>query len=372
MSSLSRNQAFFVLNGLPNIGPITLRRLLDAFNGDPVSVFTAPANQLKAVRGVGNEIVNTLRRWEEHFNLQKQSERMEKSGMRFVVAESNEYPPLLKEIYDPPIGLYWRGDYSLDRPAVAIVGSRRTTVYGRYTARKLGRELARCGFCVVSGGARGVDTEAHKGALEVDGKTISVMGCGMDIVYPPENFELYKRIAQSGAVLSEFPFGRRADRQTFPMRNRIISGMCQALVVVESDINGGSMISARFAAEQGRTVFAIPGRIDQATSRGCHQLIREGAVLLSKPADVAEELGYLIMSSETPDVAGQALPAPELSEDEREILGHFRGGEILDVDRLMDLTGKSSPELASALMLLELKHLVIKRFDGAFEARGEF
>lgn len=368
MSLLSRKHAFLVLNGLPEIGPITLRRLLDAFNGDPVSIFTAPANRLMSVRGVGRKMVGILRDWEKHFNLPKQCERMEKSGIRFVVVESDRYPPLLKEIYDPPIGLYWRGDYTLDGPAVGIVGSRTTTVYGRRMARILGRELARSGFCVVSGGARGVDTEAHKGALEVDGKTVSVMGCGMDIVYPPENFELYNRIARSGAVISEFPFGRRADRQTFPMRNRIISGMSQALVVVESDLNGGSMISARFAAEQNRTVFAIPGRIDQSTSRGCHQLIREGAILLSKPTDVAEELGYLIGTSQTSDAEEPTPPGPELSEEERQLLGHFKGGEILDMDQLIDLTGKPSPELASALMLLELKRLVVKRFDGTFEA----
>lgn len=368
MATLDRIKAFIVLNGLPNIGPITLRRLLNAFHGNPVSVFNAPSSQLKSVQGVGDAIVNTLRKWPELIDLDKQLDRMERSGIRFVVTESDTYPPLLKEIYDPPIGLYWKGDYVLDRPTVAIVGSRKTTVYGRHVARKLGRELARCGFCVVSGGARGVDTEAHKGALEMNGKTIAVMGCGMDIVYPAENFELFNQIAQSGAVISEFPFGRRADRQTFPMRNRIVSGMCQALIVVESDLQGGSMISARFAAEQGRTVFAVPGRIDQATSRGCHQLIREGAILLSKPEDVVEELGYLVMDQSTDQTVSSGSSTINLSEDEQQILSHFRGGEILDMDRLIDLTGKSSPELASTLMMLELKHLVTKRFDGTFEA----
>jgi DNA processing protein len=368
MTSLSRTNAFIVLNGLPNIGPITLRRLLDVFHGDPTSVFDATSRQLKAVQGVGDAVVNTLRNWEKLLDLDKQLERMEKSGIRFVVTEADEYPPLLKEIYDPPIGLYWKGSYVLDRPTVAIVGSRKTTVYGRHVARKLGRELARCGFCVVSGGARGVDTEAHKGAIEVEGKTIAVMGCGMDIVYPAENFELFNKIADTGAVISEFPFGRRADRQTFPMRNRIVSGMCQALIVVESDLYGGSMISARFAAEQGRTVFAVPGRIDQATSRGCHQLIREGAILLSKPEDVVEELGYLIINRESDERLDNGPGVSNLSDDEQQILSHFNGGEILDMDRLIDLTGKSSPELASVMMLLELKHLVTKRFDGTFEA----
>ena len=365
---LNRYNAFIVLNGLPNIGPITLRRLLDAFHGDPVSIFSASSSQLKSVKGVGNAIVDTLRSWSTHLDLEKQLDRMEKSGIRFVITEADEYPVLLREIYDPPIGLYWKGEYVLDRPAVAIVGSRKTSVYGRQVARKLGRELARCGFCVVSGGARGVDTEAHKGALEVEGKTIAVMGCGMDIVYPAENFELFNRISQSGAVVSEFPFGRRADRQTFPMRNRIVSGMCQGLIVVESDLYGGSMISARFAAEQGRTVFAVPGRIDQSTSRGCHQLIREGASLLAKPEDVVEELGYLLINKTTEKTEDTVTTSIELSKDEELVMSQFEGGEILDMDRLIDRTGKSSPELASTLMMLELKHLIIKRFDGTFEA----
>lgn len=365
---LNRYNAFIVLNGLPNIGPITLRRLLDAFHGDPVSIFNATSSQLKSVKGVGDAIVKSLRSWSTHLDLDKQLERMEQSGIRFVITEADEYPSLLREIYDPPIGLYWKGDYVVDRPAVAIVGSRKTSVYGRQVARKLGRELARCGFCIVSGGARGVDTEAHKGALEADGKTIAVMGCGMDIVYPAENFELFNQIAQTGAVVSEFPFGRRADRQTFPMRNRIVSGMCQGLIVVESDLYGGSMISARFAAEQGRTVFAVPGRIDQSTSRGCHQLIREGASLLAKPEDVVEELGYLLLSKSSEESEEIPTQSFELSDDEQLVLKQFEGGEILDMDRLLDRTGKASPELASTLMMLELKHLIVKRFDGTFEA----
>jgi DNA processing protein len=153
------------------------------------------------------------------------------------------------------------------------------------------------------------------------------------------------------------------------MRNRIVSGMCQGLIVVESDLSGGSMISARFAAEQGRTVFAVPGRIDQATSRGCHQLIREGASLMSKPEDVVEDMGYLLINKESDEPLDNSPGTAQLSEEEQLIMSQFEGGEILDMDRLIDLTGKSSPELASALMMLELKHLVIKRFDGMFEAR---
>lgn len=347
---------------------------MDAFHGDVLAIFGATREHLKSVRGVGDKVVDTLHAWDRHFDLEKQERQMEQGKVAFVLQEEETYPALLREIYDPPIGLYWKGDYRMDRPGVAIVGSRKTSLYGRHTARKLGQVLARSGFCVVSGMARGVDTEAHKGALDVDGKTIAVLGSGLDTIYPAENIDLYREIAATGAVVSEFPFGRRADRQTFPMRNRIVSGMCQAIVVVESDVNGGSMITARFAAEQGRTVFAVPGRIDQATSRGCHQLIREGALLLSRPEDVAEELAYLLPQVGMQEELGieGAVPSVELSEDEAGLIQHFAGGECLGMDELLERTGLSSPEVASVLLMLEIKGVVKKRFDGRFEAIGSF
>jgi DNA processing protein len=226
---------------------------------------------------------------------------------------------------------------------------------------------------VVSGLARGIDTAAHEGALSVGGKTAAVLGCGIDIVYPPENLALYRRIEESGAILSEFPFGRRADRQSFPMRNRVVAGICEATVVVETDVSGGSMITAKFAGEQGRTVFAVPGRIDQATSQGCHQLIRDGATLLTSVDDILQELSYLdgfqpgaIPPKET--AAGREGPA--LSDDETRVLASFAGGAILTPDGIAELTGLSAAQLSSTLMMLELKRLVAKRSDGAFEARG--
>ena len=290
---LTEAQAFLVLNALPNIGPITLNRLLAELGGDPRTVLAADARRLQAVKGVGPAIRATLAGWREAFDLAREEERMAQSGADFITTRDAAYPRLLKEINDPPIGLYRRGRYAFGQPCVAIVGSRRTTLYGQATAKKLGAELARLGFCVVSGLARGIDTAAHEGALSVGGKTAAVLGTGPDIVYPPENLELYRRIAESGAILSEFPFGRRADRQSFAMRNRIVAGMSEAVIVVESDVNGGAMITARFAGEQGRLLFAVPGRIDQNTSAGCHQLIRDGATLLTGVDDVLSELSYL-------------------------------------------------------------------------------
>jgi DNA processing protein len=391
---LNETQAFLVLNALPNIGPITLNRLLEELGGDPRAVFTAGVRRLEAVRGVGPAISSTIANWETHFDLAREEERMAKSNVTFVTTRDPAYPKLLKEINDPPIGLYRKGQYDFAQPRIAIVGSRRTTLYGQSVAKKLGGELARLGFCVVSGLARGIDTAAHEGALSVGGKTAAVLGCGIDIVYPPENLDLYRRIEESGAVVSEFPFTRRADRQSFAMRNRIVAGMCAAVVVVESDVGGGSMITAKFAGDQGRLVFAVPGRIDQATSAGCHQLIRDGATLLMSVDDVLSELNYLdgFQPQRIPAKPGEgevdeegaggrslALAATErsatgpgaagLSEGEAAVLACFSGGGILSLDTIASQTGKSAAELSSTLMMLELKRRVAKRADGAFEAR---
>lgn len=373
-SELTEQQAFLVLNALPNIGPITLNRLLEELGGDPRAVFTTDARRLGAVKGVGPVISGTLAAWREHFDLAREEERMTQAGVSFLTTRDPAYPRLLREINDPPIGLYRRGGYDFSQPSIAIVGSRRTTLYGQSVARKLGSDLARLGFCVVSGLARGIDTAAHEGALEAGGRTAAVLGTGIDIVYPPENLALYRRLEESGAILSEFPFGRRADKQSFAMRNRIVSGMCEAVVVVESDVSGGAMITARFAGEQGRLLFAVPGRIDQSSSAGCHQLIRDGATLLTSIDDLLSELNYLdglrpaaIGEKASDVVAGR--PA-NLTEDEARVFAGFTGGEILSVDDLAGQTGLSAAQLSAILMMLELKRLVVKRADGAFEARS--
>lgn len=376
-SELTERQAFIILNALPNIGPVTLNRLLEELGGDPRAVFSAGAKRLESVKGVGPVIAATINAWRDHFDLEREEQRMAKSGADFITTRDTEYPKLLKEIHDPPIGLYRRGKYGFEHPCIAIVGSRRTTLYGMATAKKLGTELARLGFCIVSGLARGIDTAAHEGALSVGGKTAAVVGCGIDIIYPPENLELYRKIESAGAVLSEFPFGRRADRQTFPMRNRVVAGICEAIIVVETDVSGGAMITARFAGEHGRLIFAVPGRIDQPTSAGCHQLIRDGATLLTSVDDVLSELNYLdglrpqpigLKNAEAAESGGE-VSAAQLSRDETAVFACFAGGAIVTPDALVEQTGLASQQISAALMMLELKRLVAKRTDGAFEAR---
>jgi DNA processing protein len=374
-SGLTPKQALMVLNGLPNIGPVSLRRLLDRFGDDPLAVLDASPTQLTSVSGVGGVTASTLGDWKRHFNLEREEGALARHGVAFVTMLDPEYPPLLRETYDPPIGLYFKGEYRVTDPCVALVGTRGPTLYGRGVAKRLAADLSRLGFCVVSGMARGIDSESHLGGLEAQGRTVAVLGCGLDIIYPPENLDLYRKIAEHGAVVSEFPFGRRADRQSFPMRNRVVSGLSLATVVVESGNHGGSMITARFAGEQGRQVFAIPGRIDQPSSHGCHQLIRDGAPLLTSVEELVEALNFggqlhlNLDASESAGSAGRATEAVNLDATERTIADSLSDGAILFPDAIARLTEFPLPTVTASLMMLELKGVVAKRADGAFERR---
>ncbi len=372
-SSLNQRQALLVLNGLPHVGPIMLRRLMDAFEGDAVAALSGQRAKLHSVPGIGPKAADVLMHWEDRFDLAKEVAQMRRTGTRFFIQGDEKYPELLRETYDPPIGLYWQGEYIVDRPCVAIVGTRRSTLYGRSVTKKFASELARLGFCIVSGMASGTDTAAHEGALEAGGKTVAVFGCGLDTIYPPENKDLYENIVTHGAVASEFPFGRRADRQTFPMRNRVVAGMCQGVIVIESAVSGGSMITARFAGEQGRTLMAVPGRIDQASSGGCHQLIRDGAIMVTSVDDILEELRYKrpqfpAQESDLGLKDAESQP-PSLSVAEQAVLNCFAGGEITSPDALAERLDKPISEISGVLMGLELKRLLGKRADGRFEPR---
>ncbi|MEY3609034.1 MAG: hypothetical protein RLZZ447_1822 [Verrucomicrobiota bacterium] len=371
MPPLSAGQCLMILNGLPHIGPVTLHRLLASLGGDPSRVLTASREELLQVQGVGPVIADTLRGWTAHFDLAGEEARLRRSGTEFVVAADPTYPRLLREVHDPPIGLYRRGRTPAGQRCLAIVGSRRTTQYGLTVAHTFAAELTRAGFCIVSGLARGIDTAAHEGALAAGGATVAVLGCGVDRVYPPENLGLQRRIEAAGAVLSEFPFGRPTDRQSFAMRNRIVSGMSEAVIVVESGVSGGAMITARFAGEQGRLLFAVPGRVDQPTSAGCHQLIRDGATLLTTVDELLSELSYLDgmhpRIASPPPLPGATVP-PGLDAEARALLGRLREGAMLGPDALAEAAGLPVAQVCAALLRLELTRLVVRHPDGSYEA----
>jgi len=246
-----------------------------------------------------------------------------------------------------------------DKNAVAMVGSRQTTHYGIETARKLAYQLAYVGVTVVSGGARGIDTAAHQGALAAKGRTICVLGTGINLVFPPENKDLFERVAQNGALITQFPFNRNGDKQTFAIRNRIIAGMTLGTVVVEADLNSGALITSNFATEYGRQVFAVPGRIDSPRSKGCHDLIKKGAKLCEGAEDILSEFEYLFPGSNRPPGPGEtgALPALELSENEQRVYDSLNQEESA-IDEVIRRSGLSSSAVSVALLSLEMKRAV--------------
>jgi DNA processing protein len=281
---------------------------------------------------------------------------MEKLGVRLITRADPDYPPLLRQIFDPPAALYVLGTLGEgDRCAVALVGSRRCSAYGRMMADRLARDLSAAGVTVVSGLARGVDTAAHAGALAGRGRTVAVLGSGLGRVYPPENRGLADRIAEEGAVVSEFPMMDAPDAWHFPARNRIISGWCQGVCVLESPANSGALITAEFAVEQGRDVFAVPGPVNDPRSHGPHALIRDGACLVEDANDILSALGVLVCTAD-PQLT---LPDPSLTDDEQLIL-RLLGPQPRVVDDLIAESAADAARVSAALMLLELKGLARK------------
>ncbi|MGA1115528.1 MAG: DNA-processing protein DprA [Opitutales bacterium] len=355
------------LNSVNGIGPITLNRLLERFQSDPWKVLSASAKDLATVRGVGDQLIQTLQANNATEWLKKEKEKLSKMGGHFWGRE--HFPSFLNELPDPPIGLYTLGEIP-STPFVSIVGTRIPSLYGKKLARKLAFELAQAGICIVSGMARGIDTEAHLGALDAGGKTLAFLGSGLDVIYPPENLHLYQRIKEAGAVLSEFPLGKRADRRTFPMRNRLVAGCSSAVLVIESAKTGGSMITARFAAEQGRTVFALPGRVDQPESQGCLDLIRDGAILIRNSTDILEEIAPMLPLPSKPmesDTHATQNCLNDLDNLEKGVLNLLKGGDRMSLDDIKDAINASSSQLASAITMLEIRGLLSKRADGKFE-----
>jgi len=271
-----------------------------------------------------------------------------------------EYPKRLLQIYDPPLALYVQGALQLrDEHGVAIVGSRRTSHYGLETAERLAVQLAQSGVTVISGLARGIDTAAHKGAIKGQGRTVAVLGGALDCMFPPENADLAIQIARQGAVLSEYPMGRQPDKTTFPVRNRIVSGLSKGVTVVEADVASGAMITAHQAVDQGRTVFAVPGRIDSFGARGPHKLIKNGAKLVESVEDILEELGCLIPTSRA---EGTSVLA-SLTEAEAGLVTLIAEDGEVELDALIRRSGRKPSEISALLLGLELKR-VVKMLSG--------
>ena len=370
-SSLSEKHAFLILNALPMVGSVLCQRLLQRFHGNVVSIFNSSEAELLSIKGLGKETVNKIQNWRKYFDLEKELSSISSRKIHFVTLNDPYYPKILKEIYDPPIGFYHIGEMKeIAQPCVSIVGTRMASLYGRKQAREIARELAKLGFCIVSGMARGIDYEAHMGALEVGGQSVAVFGNGLDIIYPPEHLELYQALLEQGCVISEFALGRGADKHSFPMRNRIVAGLSSSVIIVESGVRGGSMITANFAIEYGREVFAVPGRLDQAQSLGCLQLIKEGATMFTSIQGLLEEVDHRnnihsIAQFETPN---QSINYASLSDSERKVLSVLQEGERLSVNEIAETTNENISAINALMIQLELKHCVSKAIDGKYEA----
>jgi DNA processing protein len=362
------------------IGPILIRRLVDAAGGAEAACAASVA-LLQSIEGIGSAKSASIRSSMQKADVDGELARCERIGVRVICPDDDEYPTLLMQIPDPPPVLYVKGQFQpRDLNGLAIVGSRKCSFYGREQSERFAALLAGAGFTVISGGARGIDSAAHRGALShPNGRTIAVCGSGLDVPYPPENVPLFQQIAERGVVASEYPLGTPPLAENFPRRNRIVSGLSRGVLVIEADERSGALITARQACDDhGRTVFALPGRVDQSTSAGPHKLIRDGAVLTTKLEDIIENLDplpyavsqtartELFEQSAADDVTKTQTAAPpspvELTDRQRLIVAQLDGNPV-HVDQLIDRTSLSAQEILQDLTLLTLKG-VVRRVDG--------
>ncbi|MDX1679569.1 MAG: DNA-processing protein DprA [Akkermansiaceae bacterium] len=355
---MSPLEALVALNMLPGIGPIRRRRLIDAF-GNASKVLSASSNTLLEVRGIGPELAATLLAWRQHIDPGAEIAECQARGISIITQEDGAYPPQLRELYDAPLLLYCQGELPTAlETCIGVVGSRRCSHYGLQTTRKFSYQLAASGHAIVSGLARGIDTAAHEAAIAADGKTVAIIGSGLARLYPPENEALAERIASGhGAVVSEYPLHTRPDKGTFPMRNRIIAGWSQALLVVECPPKSGGLITANLAGDYGRPLFVVPGPIDRNSFAGSHRLIRDGASLVSDASEILEDMGVLptlgTASRETrPESASVAIDAT-LSRILEEL-----GSMETTVDQLVERCALPTAVISRSLASLEIQGMV--------------
>ena len=338
-------------NIVQGIGPAKVRVLLNHF-GDLETSWRASAAELKRA-GLDRRAIKNLLTTRARISLDEEVEKIARKGATVLTWDDPGYPSLLRQIHHPPPVLYVKGEIrSEDEWAVAVVGTRRATVYGREAARHIAGDLARSGVTIVSGLARGIDAEAHKVALEARGRTIAVLGCGIDIVYPPEHVRLAQAIIERGALVTEYALGTPPEGGNFPPRNRIISGLTLGVVIVEAGETSGALITADYAAEQGREVFAVPGNIFYRGAKGCNRLIQQGATPVLSVEDILEELN-LTMVGQQQEVR-EIIPE---NETESLLLQHL-SAEPTHVDELRQESGLPIATVSSTLALMELKGMV--------------
>src|SRR5256884_3820493 len=361
---MNSTEACVALNMLPTMGPVRLRKLLEVFR-QPERVLAAKRDELRRIEGIGNEVAEQISNWESIVDLTAELKRISDFGASVITQESPLYPKSLREIHAPPIVLYvWVELQERDQHAIGIIGARRTTHYGSEAAKKLAYQLAYAGLTVISGLARGIDTAAHQGALAAKGRTIAVIGSGLSKLYPPENRALAEKICDgNGAVVSEFSMEIEPDRQTFPMRNRIISGWSHGILVVEAGVNSGALITASQALEQGRAVYAVPGHINAPSAIGSNRLIQQGAKLVMDANDILDDLQILLPETKpSPQAAARPLPLFFFKERKAHDAIHSSQTPLFSIATKSNLP---SGTVSSTLLGLELKRLV-KQLPGKY------
>ncbi len=357
------------LNLIQGVGPRIRHKLQEQF-GSASQILNAPRQELLNVPGIGTKLANAIIYRSAKSTAEEEVKRCRQNGYQILSEEAENYPSLLREMPDPPSLLYCKGNLlPEDELAVAIVGSRKCTVYGLQQAEKIAGTLARAGITVVSGLARGIDRAAHQGALNAGGRTIAVMATGLSHIYPPEHQQLSEEVANQGALVTEFPLDQAPVAGLFPQRNRIISGLSMGVVLIEAGRKSGALHTARHAYEQGREVFAVPGRIDHPASAGCHDLIRDGAMLVRSVEDILEGLG----PAKTPVMTAQnrEVHAPRelsLSEFERDIL-NLVTLEPQHLNEIVQSSTLDSSRILSTLTILEMRK-VVKRLPGGYLVRA--
>jgi len=352
------------LSSIPGVGRVTFRKLVKHF-ASPERVLKAERSELADVEGLPGKVIEGIRScsWLEYAEQQLKYAR--EAGAWIILADSGQFPAVLNATPDPPLFLYGRGDLRQD-DCIAIVGTRKPTFYGLAVTKRISAELAASGLTVVSGMARGIDTQAHRGALEARGRTIAVLGCGIDVVYPPENRGLMQDISRSGAVITENAMGTQPEAGYFPARNRIISGLSRGTVIVEATQDSGSLITADYTREQGRQLFAVPGNVGSPASRGANSLIKQGALLIESSDDILRALGR---NSPAIPAKTPAREAPACGSDEEQAFRCITG-EPKHIDRILSETRMTAGILGGVLITLELKGLV-KQLPGKFFVRED-
>lgn len=362
---MTDREACIVLNLIPGIGSARLEALIEHFSS-PAAILEQAVGELEQVRNIPGKLAEKIANWRGEIDPEAEQAVTDRAGATLITRYDPEYPEILKGIYDPPICLYVRGTLpDFNCRSVAIVGSRRVSIYGRKMARLLAESASYADWTVVSGLAFGVDAIAHQATIDTNGVTVAVLGGGLARIHPQEHIPLARAIVdKGGAIISEYPMNYPVSRQSFPRRNRIVSGLSQAVVVVEAGLNSGALLTANIAADQGKSVFAVPGQADNPQAKGCHQLIKTGAKLTESFDDILEDFEFLpgfapVQKLETGDLFddGAFQVSENLNPDELAVVNILNDGEK-SVDQIAAGTSLATGKLLSLMMKLELKKLV--------------